>query len=293
MRNLYWNQTGIDAHWDTLEDNWWLNEAYDDPALSLPTTGDFVYLRGATAPDTAPSVAVELFGFDTQGLTTASLYAVATENVSIQSGGVLTMGYLPWAGHAWGGITAATGTFTFNGSANWGTVGDYATVNGSSDHDGIVGDYATFNDNSVVWSTTGVYATFNDGSASEGGTIGDYATFNDDSYNFAGTVGDYVTINSTALQYGTWLGTTFYIGEAVVFDSTACLDGTPPIEFVMMNKIASLDTFGLETKKFSPGFTVKVSFNQTNLESENIKKDIPILGEVGTLAERPPPMLVV
>jgi hypothetical protein len=280
--NIYWLKQGANAHWNTLTGNWWtsvLGDLSDKvQALALPTTGDFVYLRGATAPDTPPTVAVALSGFDTQGLSVAYLGSGVTDaKVSIQAGGTLIMGdpAAPGNMHCWAGETAASGTFIFNdSSSSGGTVGDYATFNDySSSSEGTVGDYATFNDHSI---------------SSSGGTVGDYATFNDRSSNYS-TVGDHVSIYSTMIQYGTWTGTTFYIGAAVNFDAEATLSGAPPLTFVLMNAAADLATFDLELGKFADKNAV-VSFNQTNLAAGNIKYGIPILGVSGTLPE---PMLVI
>lgn len=188
----YWYKAGADTAWDTLTGNWWLDANHSQQAPSLPADGDYVHFRGDIAPTSGPSSSLALGAFNTAGLGADSLSESVTANISIQSGGYLTMGNdvspppMPGNAHAWGGTTAATGTFSFNDAAYIapdGAVGDGALFNDSASCQGVAGDYATFHDTSY-------------GSGS-GCIIGDYAIFGDSSYCDGGTVGDYYVVTST------------------------------------------------------------------------------------------------
>jgi hypothetical protein len=153
--NKYWYKTGADANWDTVTGNWWDTDTegvYSGQSASVPTTGDFVYIRGPIAPDTAPSTPVALSGFDTAGFVyvggdASILFEAITSPISIQENGVLNFISNVNGGYSyvyWGGTTAATGTFTFSGNDtdNNGTVGDYAIFSEGAGNFGMVGIFS-------------------------------------------------------------------------------------------------------------------------------------------------------
>ena len=226
MANKYWFKSGVNAAWNTVTGNWWNDASHTSQALSIPVTGDYVYLLGSTVPSTTPA-AVTLSGFDTQSLE-AHFSFLKTQNITIQSGGDLIMGNAASAGgpytHEWNGTTAAVGTFVFSDNSNvsaGGVVGDYAIFNdlAGASLDSIVGDYAIFNDSSGVTGvevTVGDYATFND-SATSTGIIGDYAVFNDTASTTEGTLGDFARFNDTSAGDDTTFGDYVRIESSGIF----------------------------------------------------------------------------
>jgi hypothetical protein len=127
MANKYWIQGGVDAHWDTVTDNWWNDVGGTQQSAGVPAGGDSVYLTDAVAPDTAPSVAVSLALFDTQLLTT-TLDSAVTLNVGITNGGSLHVGVASGSdAQGWGGDASLASTILFQGAGfNAGVVGDNA-----------------------------------------------------------------------------------------------------------------------------------------------------------------------
>jgi hypothetical protein len=149
MANKYWLQYGADAHWDTLLNNWWNDAAGTSQASAIPQNGDSVYLLGGTPPDQAPSVAVSLARFDTQGLVSTTLLSTVTTNITMEAGSTLIIGVSGIVdAHAWAGDATSAATILFQGGGrNEGTIGDNARFDDESFNNtsGDVGNSATFN----------------------------------------------------------------------------------------------------------------------------------------------------
>jgi hypothetical protein len=182
MANKYWYKSGADANWATVTGNWWDDAAHTQQSAAVPATNDCIYLLGATSPATGPA-AITFSGFDTQGLTAASLADAITQNITIAAGGTIVMALLGAASkaHYWkGNGSGANVTGTFNSTSRCNGTCTTATFNDSSRNLGTC-TTATFNDSSTNGSTC-TTATFNDSSYTSGGTIGT-AIFNDKTYS--------------------------------------------------------------------------------------------------------------
>jgi hypothetical protein len=250
--DLYWYKTGADAHWETLEGNWWEDAAHTIQSSRIPEDGDFVYYISAVAPGpiNPPVEPVALIGFDSTACE-GNFNASTLTTVSIQEGGTLRLGS-PGKSQDWGGTTGATGTFIFNcTSHNGGTVGDGAVFNDEAANAGYAGDYAVFNDDAYnSGSGLGDYATFND-NAGNRGPLGDYATFNDyssnentagdhalfygDSRNTA-TVGNFAGFYGNSSSYGP--GNT--VGDYALFGDNSWASGVTLGEWFVITSVGSI-----------------------------------------------------
>jgi len=156
---IYWYKSGVDSNWQTLEGNWWMDEAHTIASIDLPDGSDDVKILGIVAPD------VDL----DSGWTLPSSIDAGTTGInftSINGNGV--------------GINI-TGNPTFNDSSyNSGTVTGSPIYNNLSFNNSIVIGNPTFNDSSYNSgpSITG-NTTFND-SSSNYGSINGIATFVND-----------------------------------------------------------------------------------------------------------------
>ena len=186
-RNLYFNGA-IDNDWNTLG-NWWNDSNYTDPATSLPSSIDnifVVYESGGTTGIFTNSGSVP---------TINNLYITSNNNEAYISIEINVLGlatfdgpntYLytttPQSGHA-----IINGNCLFiNGSSPWSTVVEppEVTINGN----------VTFNDNSYNYRAyINGNAIFNDNSYNNNGTINGNVTFRGSSYNRSGITGS-VTI---------------------------------------------------------------------------------------------------
>jgi hypothetical protein len=80
---LYWDNQGADAHWTTLEGNWWTDENHTEQASSLPAAGDSIRFDAdhGSLPDTGPASATQ-FG----DLVSPSGHLILPPNVHLAAG---------------------------------------------------------------------------------------------------------------------------------------------------------------------------------------------------------------
>jgi hypothetical protein len=218
--NLYWYKTGADAHWATVTGNWWTDAAHTQQASGIPSTDDSVYILGATAPDTAPSVAVSLLGFDTTGLT-GVLATVVTVPITIKATGTLTINNSVKDGaspklHHWGGVALNGATVLLGQEAsNAGTLGDNVSMlRAQNEATGIIGNHLTCLD-SFLGGTVGDYLSWDSSNAAivhtsildHNAHIGNHATFSNSAGGTrqvpGGGVEGNVAINSDGVVIGT------------------------------------------------------------------------------------------
>jgi hypothetical protein len=262
---MYFNSGAAGGGWETLG-NWFMNEGFTDPAVSLPTSSDSVFLFGwPTNSGPQPTVVNLTTGANVDMDITVTGNAVFNA-CGVGGGYTLTnTGLATFDGGTSSGTVTGNATFT-NGAQNQGTVGGNATFNDdSSSQSGTIGGDATFNDdsynnysstvtgnatfydysyqNGTVTGNATFYdysyqngtvtgdATFYDDSSSQSGTIGGDATFNDDSYNADGSMSDATFNDKSRMNGGTVSGTATFNDRSYItggsFNGGLTISGDP------------------------------------------------------------------
>jgi hypothetical protein len=213
MANMYFNSGAAGGGWETLG-NWFMNAGFTDPAVSLPTSSDSVFLFGWPT-NSGPQPTVVNLTTEANVDMDITVTGTAVFNACGVGGGytLTNTGLATFDGGTSNGTVTGNATFT-TGAQNQGTVGGNATFTTGAQNQGTVGGNATFSDNSYNYNgTVSGNATFNDYSyqngtvggdatfydyAQNGNTVSGNATFNDSSWSNYGTVNGIATFNDNS-----------------------------------------------------------------------------------------------
>jgi len=216
MAIFYFNGA-VDSDWNTLG-NWWLDDTFTTPAISLPSNTDDVVVSqpintnsGGGVPTVANYTSNSYGVFNEPGGQNNYINidiivtGTATFNGSSNPQGMTLTGNCIFNDSAQN-ATNIIGNCTFNSiSSNVGTIAGNCTFWGYSHNDNAINGDCTFNENSMnsgnVYKTSSTgNCTFN-GSAQNNGQVNGVCTFNNTSNN-SGVVFAVCTFNDHTVNYG-------------------------------------------------------------------------------------------
>ena len=202
----------------THYDNWFTNSACTSGyrSTALPANGDSLIFTGTTAPSTASPTALTGIAEWYSGGLNDNMPAALSSNVTMGTGATLSIGHSGkvhiWDGDASANVAGGGGSIgldygavndatlgdtaeLFGGSLNYGTMGDWCSVQ-SSIHYGTMGSYGAFSGTSLaiaqLWN---IPATFP--------VMGDNTSFQDNASALLATMGNGCTIDGYTVYTGT------------------------------------------------------------------------------------------
>jgi hypothetical protein len=201
---IYWYNSGVDANWETLEGNWWMDEAHTEQAEELPNENDEVLTLGTVGPEV---------NLDTW--TQPAIIDVTATGISFTSD------------DEYGLSINVVGNAIFLGSAvNGGTINGDVVFNDYSYNDFTIFGDATFYDSSYNNDTIENDGFFYDISQNQG-SVGGNAVFNrySDEAIFANSAINTGDVSGNASFYALAINLGYISGNAC-FTETATNEGT-------------------------------------------------------------------